>query len=198
MPIFYKRQSNGDVEQVNVPDSQKTMLLNSGWSLTPPAAAPATPKPSNTEVVTGNVTPFVGATPNVVEDTYLDEMLREVEEESKRQRANAQQGYNTLVQHLKEGRDLWNKDLEKTYGRTLEKANVNVYDRGVQDSGIKTRQTTEISDDKAYQTEQQDLVEKQKMQIADQSLKQSLDSIARSEARTRASYKSPYAEYSYS
>lgn len=198
MPIFYKKQSNGDVEQVNVPDTQSPMMLNSGWSLTAPAAAPVAPKPSNTDVVTGNVKPYSGATPNAVEDTYLDEMLREVEEESKVQRANAQQGYNTLVQQLKEGRDLWNKDLEKTYGRTLEKANVNVYDRGVQDSGIKNRQTTEISDDKAYQVEQQDLVAKQKMQIADQSLKQSLDSIARSEARARASYKSPYAEYSYS
>ena len=190
MPIFYKKQSNGTVDQVDLPASEQARALASGWSLSIPSV-------DTVDVVTGNVKPYSPATPNAVEDTYLDEMLKQVEQESTAQRGYAQQGYNTFVQQLKESRDLWNKDLEKTYGRTLEKANVNVYERGVQDSGIKGKQTTEIGQDKAYQAEQRDLLETQKQQIVSQDLKQRMESIGRQEERSRASFKSPYAEYSY-
>ena len=154
-------------------------------------------EPSYKDIVTGNVGNYSPAPVDPLEETYLDEMFRQIETESTAQKRNTQESYGTLVGQLKESRDLWNKDLEKTYGRTLEKANVSVYDRGIQDSGIRGQKTTEISENKAYTTEQRDLLEKQKQEIADQDLKQRLESIARSEERSRSSYKSPYAAYSY-
>lgn len=150
-----------------------------------------------TDIATGNVAAFSKATPDVVENTYLDELLSQVEEESQTSKTRALESNRLLVQQMKEGRELWNKDLEKTYGRALEKANVNIYERGIQDSGIKSREIEGLSEEKTFQTEQRNLLETQRQQIASENLKARLENIAQSEKRARLSYKSPYADYSY-
>jgi len=150
-----------------------------------------------TDVVTNNTKKYTGATVDPLEEDYLDNLMRQVEEQYGAQKSYAKEDYNTLVSQLKEGRDLWQKDMEKTYGQSLEKANVNVYDRGVQDSGIKGRQTTDMTENKVYQEDQQNLIEKQKKQIANQSLRQNLENINRSEERAKFGIKNTYAGYTY-
>jgi len=141
------------------------------------------------------------STVNTPESTTLfDQLLKAVDDEYASQRSKANQGYNTLVSQLKESRDLWNVDMERTYGSVLEKANVSVYDRGVEDSGIKGKMMTGLTEDKNYQNEQRDLLEKQKKQIASQDLKDQLSAISRAEGRAKLSLQtskseSPYKDY---
>ncbi len=89
-----------------------------------------------TDMATGGVTPFTPATANAVEDTYFDIMLKQVQSGAQMQRQQAQEQNQLFIENLKKERTLFNEDLERDYGRTLEKANVDVYSRGVGESGI--------------------------------------------------------------
>jgi hypothetical protein len=149
------------------------------------------------DLATGNVKKFTGAVTDPLEQDYFDNVLRQIEDEYRAQRGQAQQSYNTLVQQMKESRQLYNKDMERTYGSALEKTNISAYDRGVGDSGIKQKQMTGLGEEKQYQVEQKDLLEKQKEQIASQDLQNRLDTISRSEQRAKFGVSNPYAGYTY-
>lgn len=158
------------------------------------------PNQMYTDIATGNVAGFSKATPDAEEEDYFDNLLRQIEQESASARAAANQSHDTLVKQLKESRQLYDKDLERTYGRALEKANIGIYNRGVEDSGLKGRDFGYLTEDKQYQTEQKDLLDKQKQEIADIDLKQRLDTIARSEERAKFNASNAvrtYADYSY-
>lgn len=156
-----------------------------------------------TDIASGNVAAYSPATPDPVEENYFDTALKLVEEESAGQKNVAQQSYDTLVNQLKESRDLFNTNLESEYGKALEQANIGVYSRGVGDSGIKNEEMSGVTGEKEYKTAQEDLLEKQKKEIASQDLQNKMDAIARQETQSKFSISnskasaSPYAKYSY-
>lgn len=145
----------------------------------------------------GYVNPYTPAAPNVVDDTYFDVLLKNTQSQFDMQRNQAQQQHDTLVKHMKESRELFNEDLSRSYGEKLQKANEAAYARGVGNSGIQKNAINTETTDKNFQVKNQDLLEKQKQEIADQDLQQKMDAISQSQAQSRASYKSPYANYSY-
>lgn len=155
-----------------------------------------------TDLATQTVTPFTPSVPDPIEENYFDTALREVEESASRSRGRTETSYRTLVQQMKEGRELFNKNQERDYGRALENININAYARGVGDSGIKTRDIREVGTEKALQTEEKNLFEKQKLQIADEERRQRLEDIATQERRSKYAVSTsragdnPYAKYS--
>ncbi len=155
------------------------------------------PSDFNIQAATGNVKAFTPATPDVVGDTYFDTLLKQTQQEYQAQRGLAQQSYSQFTQQLKESRQLFNKNLEQSYGKALQKVNVNAYDRGVGDSGVKTENFRDTTKDKEYTNEQRDFEDKQREAIASTDLQNRLDAIGRTEERARASFKSPYGQYSY-
>lgn len=156
-----------------------------------------------TDIATGNVTVYKPASVDPVEENYFDTALRLVEEKATEQRSQAQASYNTLVQQLKESRELFNTNLESEYGKALEQANIDVYARGIGESGIKENIVGDVTGEKEYKSEQQDLLDKQKKEIASQELQDKMANIALQEksskfniSASRAS-DNPYAKYSY-
>lgn len=145
----------------------------------------------------GYVNPYTPAGANAVENSYFDVLLKQTQDNAERQRQVAQQSHDTLVKQMKESRQLFNEDLSRSYGEKLQKANESAYSRGVGNSGIQTNAVNTTTNEKNFQVKNQDLLDKQKQEIADQSLQNQLSSIAASEASSRASFKSPYANYSY-
>ena len=138
---------------------------------------------------------------DVVDDTYFDVLLKDIESEYSAQRGQAEQSYETLSSQMKESRTLFDKGMERDYGNLLEDVNISAYGRGTGESGIKGRDITETTEEKDYVTEQRDLLEEQKQEIASQERADRLSSISRSESRARSNLQSsrdssPYSDYS--
>lgn len=138
---------------------------------------------------------------DVVEDTYFDVMLKDIQGEYGAQRQSVESGYETFLKQVKQDRELFNVSLEKDYGKALESLNISTQNRGVQGAGgIQGRQTTDITKEKDLNVERQNILESQKKYLASEQRQESLDSIARAETRSRsratsAYSNSPYAEY---
>lgn len=168
-----------------MPESEKTRALSSGYTLTDPTPPKDVPK----------------APPDVVNTDYFNNLLEVTEKQYGQKRGVAEQSYQTFITQLKEGRELFNADLEGEYGKALENMNVNVYARGVEDSGIKDRKATEIAGAKESAILEKDIVDKQKAEIADQERQQKLAelSLGEREAKLRIGRQasSPYTSYSY-
>ena len=185
MPTFYKKQPDGSVDQVELPESEQARALASGYTLTDPTPPKMPAK----------------APPDVVNTDYFNNLLDVTEQQYSQKRGATEQSYQTFIDQLKTGRELFNADLEGEYGKALEDMNVNVYSRGVEDSGIKGRKATEIAGAKESAVLEKDILDKQKAEIADQERQQKLAdlSLGEREAKLRIGRQasSPYTDYSY-
>lgn len=150
-----------------------------------------------TDIAAGNVTAFTPEGANAVEDTYFDTLLKNIENQYAGEREQAAASRDTLVKQLKESRVLFNEDLERTYGKALQKANADAYSRGIGNSGIRKDTFREAGTEKNYQTRSQDLRDQQKEEIANQDYQFRMQQIQQEEARARAAAKSPYATFQY-
>ncbi len=154
-----------------------------------------------TSSATGNVSPYSAANPNPVENNYFDTLLSQVEQKTASETKNVEQDYQMFVGQLKQSRDLFNKNLEEDYGKALEDANINVYARGVGESGIKTGALKDTTRVKEAKTAKQDIKDQQALADAQRQREQRLQSIAESDASSKFSAASrasnPYSSYSY-
>lgn len=186
MPTFYKLMQDGTVESVELPASEQARALNSGYSLT-------NPKPPEYKVDK--------ATPDIVNNDYFNNLLDITEKQFSQQRGAVEQNYNSLVDSLKQSKELFNAGMEQDYGKALENLNIDVYSRGVQEGGIKGRELTDLGQNKDNQVKSHDLLDTQKQLIASQDRQQKLDELALSESKSKLSIarqaSSPYAKYSY-
>lgn len=150
------------------------------------------------DIASGNINKFTPKGPDVVNDTYFDNLMKMADESYSAQRGKANQQYTTLLQYIKEDRELFDEDQSRTYAKTLQKVNENAYARGVGDSGIKEENITDTTQEDQFKTKQQNVYESQKKNLASQDLQYSLGSINRAQNATRESLsRSPYANYAY-
>ena len=153
--------------------------------------------PTDYNVSGGTITPNAPAGPDVVGDTYFDVMLKNIEKQSGESSRVSQQGFDSFLANLKRDRQLFNKDLERDYGKALEQINVQSYARGVGDSGIKTKGFDEAETTKDLTTEKRDVSDQQREIAARQDFENAEAMRKLGEQRQRASLKSPYANYQY-
>lgn len=151
----------------------------------------------NVDMAAGKPQQFTPAAPDTVADTYFDVMLKDIEQTSRVQTERANQGYDTFVRYLKEGRALFDEDLSRSYAKSLSKINENAYARNVGRSGIRENNFREAGTERDFQVKQKDIQDRQKEEIANEERRQRLQDIEMSAARSRASMKSPYATYQY-
>lgn len=188
MPTLYKYNPQWDqVESVELPDKDVQMALNSGWSRTNPK-----PPVYNTPK----------AAPDVINTDYFNNLLDLTEQDFSNKRGAVEQNYNTLVSQLKQSDQLFNSNLETDYGKALENLNIDSYNRGIETSGVKGRELTDLGGTKEAKAQEQKLLSDQKKLIASEDRQQKLSDLAIQESKTKLDIThraaSPYAAYSYS
>jgi len=151
----------------------------------------------NISAATGNVKQNTPASPDLVGDTYFDTLLTNLDKTSAEQSRISQQGLDTYLAYLKKDRQLFNEGMARSYGQALQKANINAYDRGLGDSGVKTENFRDTTTEKDYTEKQRDFSDQKAEVQARQQFENNEVMRKLAEERTRASIKSPYAEYQY-
>lgn len=153
------------------------------------------------EAATGNVKKFTPAVNDPVEETYFDEILRNIEDDAQALRNRAQQSHETFIKHLKEGRELFDEDLSRQYGKSLQKLNEGQYMRGLASSGVRDAAFSDVTADRDFTVKDRNITDAQKQEVKRQDLSYQLDSINRTEMQTKQArdraMASPYAKFSY-
>lgn len=162
-----------------------------------PEVAPKSAYDQSIEGITGNVKPFVGATPDYVEDTYFDVMLKDIDNIAAQKTKAAKGQYNLFVEHLKKDRQLFQKDLERNYARTLQRQNEQAYSRGMGNSGNRIDQFKTTKEDRDFSDEANDLNLLKQQDVSREAYEQRIKDIQTEAAQAKKSIKSPYASYSY-
>ncbi len=144
---------------------------------------------------------FVGARPDAVADTYFDEILREIETGAQTARQRADQSREVFVRQLKQGRELFDADLGRTYAKSLQQINERAYARGLGNSGIKQEDFYGATTEKDTASKTRDVYDAQRQELKNMDYQNTLADIARSEESSKRSLDRntarPYAQFSY-